>query len=100
MQVKRGGALINQGQHILDMYQYLFECHRNFLQPIPFGKYNDFIVDDEATIVMEYDNGKTGTFILSTGEACHEERLEIIGTKRKNSSGRRHAHHYKTQRCM
>ena len=39
---------------------------------IPFGKYNDFIVDDEATIVMEYDNGKTGTFILSTGEACHE----------------------------
>ena len=48
---------------------------------IPFGKYNDFIVDDEATIVMEYDNGKTGTFILSTGEACHEERLEIIGTK-------------------
>ena len=24
---------------------------------------------------------QTGTFILSTGEACHEERLEIIGTK-------------------
>ena len=50
---------------------------------IPFGKYNDFIVDDEATIVMEYDNGKTGTFILSTGEACHEERLEIIGTRQE-----------------
>ena len=49
---------------------------------------------------MEYDNGKTGTFILSTGEARHEERLEIIGTEGKNSSGRRHAHHYKTQRCM
>ena len=76
-----GGALINQGQHILDMYQYLFGMPQKLFAAIPFGKYNDFIVDDEATIVMEYDNGKTGTFILSTGEACHEERLEIIGTK-------------------
>ena len=76
-----GGALLNQGQHILDMYQYLFGMPQKLFAAIPFGKYNDFIVDDEATIVMEYDNGKTGTFILSTGEACHEERLEIIGTK-------------------
>ncbi len=76
-----GGALINQGQHILDMYQYLFGMPQKLFASIPFGKYNDFIVDDEATIVMEYDNGMTGTFILSTGEACHEERLEIIGTK-------------------
>lgn len=76
-----GGALINQGQHILDMYQYLFGMPQRLFASIPFGKYNDFIVDDEATIVMEYDNGMTGTFILSTGEACHEERLEIIGTK-------------------
>ena len=63
------------------MYQYLFGMPQKLFAAIPFGKYNDFIVDDEATIVMEYDNGKTGTFILSTGEACHEERLEIIGTK-------------------
>ena len=58
-----GGALINQGQHILDMYQYLFGMPQKLFAAIPFGKYNDFIVDDEATIVMEYDNGKTGTFI-------------------------------------
>ena len=42
---------------------------------------SEMCIRDRATIVMEYDNGKTGTFILSTGEACHEERLEIIGTK-------------------
>lgn len=60
-----GGALINQGQHILDMYQYLFGMPQKLFAAIPFGKYNDFIVDDEATIVMEYDNGKTGTFIYT-----------------------------------
>ena len=50
---------------------------------IPFGKYNDFAVDDEDTIIMDYDNGMTASFVLTTGEACHEERLEIIGTKAK-----------------
>lgn len=76
-----GGALINQGQHILDMWQYLFGMPRELYASIPFGKYNDFAVDDEATIIMRYDDGMTGTFILSTGEACCEERLEVIGTK-------------------
>ena len=40
-------------------------------------------VDDEDTIIMDYDNGLTASFVLTTGEACHEERLEIIGTKAK-----------------
>ena len=76
-----GGALINQGQHILDMYQYLFGMPQKLYAVIPFGKYNDFAVDDEDTLLMEYDTGAIGTLILTTGEACHEERLEIIGTK-------------------
>lgn len=33
---------------------------------IPFGKYNPFAVDDEDTIVMEYDTGMTASFILTT----------------------------------
>ena len=32
---------------------------------------------------MDYDDGMTASFVLTTGEACHEERLEIIGTKAK-----------------
>ena len=40
-------------------------------------------VDDEDTIIMDYDDGMTASFVLTTGEACHEERLEIIGTKAK-----------------
>jgi predicted dehydrogenase len=50
---------------------------------IPFGKYNSFLVDDEATITMRYDDKLTAVFMLTTGEAVWEERLEIIGTKGK-----------------
>lgn len=78
-----GGALINQGQHILDIFQYLFGMPQRLFAVIPFGKYNPFAVDDEDTIVMEYDTGMTASFILTTGEACCEERMEIIGTKAK-----------------
>lgn len=76
-----GGALINQGAHILDMWQWLLGMPQKLYAEIPFGKYNDFRVDDEATINMRYENGATGVFILTTGEAVWQERLEIVGTK-------------------
>lgn len=76
-----GGALINQGAHILDMWQWLFGIPQKIYAEIPFGKYNDFKVDDEATINMRYENGATGIFMLTTGEAVWQERLEIVGTK-------------------
>ena len=76
-----GGALINQGYHLLDMWQYLFGLPQEIYANIPFGKYNNFDVDDEATIIMNYPNKMTGSFILSTGEASLIERLEIVGTK-------------------
>ena len=63
------------------MFQYLFGVPQRMFALIPFGKYNDFAVDDEDTIIMDYDDGMTASFVLTTGEACHEERLEIIGTK-------------------
>lgn len=78
-----GGALINQGQHILDIWQWLFGMPETLYADIPFGKYNDFKVDDEATIQMRYADNLTAVFVLTTGEAVWEERLEIIGTKGK-----------------
>ena len=75
-----GGALINQGYHLLDMWQYLFGLPDCVYACIPFGKYNDFQVDDEATLLMEYPNKITGSFIISTGEGASSERLEIVGT--------------------
>ena len=76
-----GGALINQGQHILDIWQWLFGMPDTINAQIGFGKYNDFLVDDEATILMHYPDGKSGIFFLSTGEGTNVERLEIAGTK-------------------
>ena len=76
-----GGLLINQGQHILDLWQYLFGMPESVFAEIPFGKYNHFDVDDEATIVMRYADGMTGTFIASTGEADGADRLTISGSK-------------------
>ena len=78
-----GGALINQGAHILDIWQWLFGMPQKIYADIPFGKYNDFKVDDEATVHMRYPNNITAVFMLTTGEAVWEERLEIIGSKGK-----------------
>lgn len=76
-----GGLLINQGYHLLDMWQYLFGLPQSVYADIPFGKYNDFAVDDEATLVMDYPGKMTGLFVVSTGEGSRTERLEITGTK-------------------
>ena len=76
-----GGALINQGYHLLDMWQYLFGLPQSVYADIPFGKYNGFAVDDEATVIFDYPEKVTGTFVISTGEGSPTERLEIVGTK-------------------
>ena len=76
-----GGMLINQGYHLMDFWQDLFGLPETLYADIPFGKYNDFDVDDEATLVMDYPERMTGTFIMSTGEGVPTERLDIVGTK-------------------
>lgn len=76
-----GGALINQGQHLLDVWQWLFGMPERLYAEIPFGKYNDFLVDDEATLMMSYPGKMSAVLMLTTGEAAYEERMEIIGTK-------------------
>lgn len=75
-----GGLLMNQAQHPLDLWQWFFGMPKSVLGLIDFGKYNDFKVDDDSTLVMEYENGMRGIFISSTGEGTGEERIEIVGT--------------------
>ena len=77
--------MINQGQHIMNYWEWLFGSPQAVFANIPFGKYNNFQVDDEATIIMEYPNKVTGLFVLTTGEIQREERLCIIGSKGKIS---------------
>lgn len=39
------------------------------------------MVDDEATLVLDYPGKVTGTIVLSTGEGEIAKRLEIVGTE-------------------
>ncbi len=71
-----GGALINQGQHPLDLWQWFFGMPQEVYGDVAFGKYNDFMVDDEARILMRYESGMSGSFFLSTGEARSQDSLE------------------------
>ena len=72
-----GGALINQNPHQLDLWQWMFGMPDKITSFVSFGKYYDIEVEDDLTAYMEYDNGTTGTYITSTGEAPGTNRLEI-----------------------
>lgn len=73
--------LLNQCPHQLDLLQWLCGlpvrvhafCHE--------GKWHDIEVEDDVTAYMEFENGATGVFITTTGDAPGTNRLEITGTK-------------------
>ncbi len=72
-----GGALINQNPHQLDLWQWMFGMPDKITSFVSFGKYYDIEVEDDVTAYFEYENGTTGTYITSTGEAPGTNRLEI-----------------------
>lgn len=80
-----GGMLVNQCIHNLDIYQWLVGMPSALIAQCAFGKYHDIEVEDEASCIMQFDNGATGTFIGSTGEAPGTNFLEIAGDKGKLS---------------
>lgn len=72
-----GGTLINQNPHQLDLWQWMFGMPDKITSFVSFGKYYDIEVEDDVTAYFEYDDGTTGTYITSTGEAPGTNRLEI-----------------------
>jgi len=72
-----GGALINQNPHQLDLWQWMFGMPDRIFSRVSFGKYYDIEVEDDVMAYFEYDNGTTGEYITSTGEAPGTNRLEI-----------------------
>lgn len=79
-----GGVLINQCPHQLDLVQWIVgklpKTVRGFCK---FGRWHNIEVEDDVTAYFEYDNGATGVFITTTGEAPGTNRFEISGTKGK-----------------
>lgn len=74
-----GGLLINQSQHLLDMWNWLFGQPCEVSAQIGYGLYSDIQVDDRVSLFFRHENGMWGTFVSSSGDSPGTNRLEIHG---------------------
>ncbi|MCM1258512.1 MAG: Gfo/Idh/MocA family oxidoreductase [Roseburia sp.] len=72
-----GGTLLNQCPHNLDLLQWICGMPARTRSFCHEGKYHPIQVEDEVTSYLEWDNGATGVFFATTGEASGINRLEI-----------------------
>jgi predicted dehydrogenase len=78
-----GGVLLNQDPHQLDLWQWTCGIPKRVRAFCGFGKFHDIEVEDDVTAYVEYENGATGIFVTTTGEAPGTNRFEIAGDKGK-----------------
>jgi len=78
-----GGVLLNQCPHNLDLLQWLFGMPVRVRAFCGIGKRHAIEVEDEVTAYLEYDNGATGVFVTTTGEAPGTNRLEVAAERGK-----------------
>ncbi|MEK3890513.1 Gfo/Idh/MocA family protein [Bacillus sp. FSL K6-3431] len=75
-----GGVMLNQCPHQLDLWQWTTGLMPKRVRAFSgFGKYHDIEVEDDVTAYVEYENGATGLFVTSTGEAPGTNRFEVTG---------------------
>ena len=75
-----GGVLLNQCPHQLDLLQWLCGLPAKVHAHCHEGKWHDIEVEDDVTAYLEFENGATGVFVTTTGDAPGTNRLEISGT--------------------
>jgi predicted dehydrogenase len=79
-----GGVLANQDPHQLDLWQWTSGLMPKRVRAFcGFGKFHDIEVEDDVTAYVEYENGATGVFVTSTGDAPGTNRYEISGDRGK-----------------
>lgn len=78
-----GGVLLNQDPHQLDLWQWTCGMPKRVRAFCAFGKYHDIEVEDDVTAYVEYENGATGVFVTSTGDAPGTNRFEVSGDRGK-----------------
>ena len=76
-----GGVLLNQCPHNLDLLQWICGMPKTVQAFCHEGKWHDIEVEDDVTAYLEYENGATGVFITTTGDAPGTNRFEITGTR-------------------
>jgi len=74
-----GGVLLNQCPHQLDLWQWFCGMPVRVRAFCSFGKYHDIEVEDDVTAYVEYENGATGLFVTTTGEAPGTNLFEVAG---------------------
>lgn len=72
-----GGVLVNQAPHQLDLWQWICGVPTKVYSKNICGAHRDINVENDVTMVTEYANGATGTFITCTHDAIGTDRLEI-----------------------
>ncbi len=86
-----GGVLVNQSPHNLDLFQWICGMPKRVRAFCGFGKYHNMETEDDCTAYLEYENGASGIFVTSTGEAPGTQFLEVVGERGKlllDSGGR------------
>lgn len=78
-----GGVLLNQCPHQLDLWQWICGMPKKIDAHLHYGLWHDIEVEDDVTAYAEYENGATGVFITSTGDAKGTNRFEIQLDKAK-----------------
>ena len=72
-----GGVLLNQCPHQLDLLQWICGLPVSVQAFLKFGQWHDIEVEDDVTAYLEFENGATGCFVTTTGDAFGTNRLEI-----------------------
>lgn len=72
-----GGVLVNQAPHQLDLWQWICGVPTKVFAKCLCGCHRDIVVENDVTILTEYANGATGSFITCTHDAIGTDRLEI-----------------------
>ena len=75
--------LVNQAPHQLDLWQWICGVPKSVFAKLAFGFKRDIAVEDEATAVVDFGDGATGTFITCTHDIAGTDRLEILLDKGK-----------------
>ena len=75
-----GGVLLNQSPHQLDLLQWICGLPKTVQAFCHEGKWHDIEVEDDVTAYMEFENGATGVFVTTTGDAPGTNRFEVSGT--------------------
>ena len=72
-----GAVLLNQSPHNLDLFQWICGMPKRVRAFCKMGQHHHIETEDEVTAYVEYENGATGVFVTSTGEAPGTQFMEI-----------------------